>query len=336
MKKVLIIGPSFFYYNQSIAFAFKQLGFDYKIVEYDEPLHPFNLKNKILNKFITNKQKLQEKSRRLFNSFLLDNFSAFKPDLVFIYNGDIIEPDTILEFRKTSKVVVWALDGVYRHPRSVALAPLVDAYFCFEQDDVTYLAQKGIQAYFLPQACDTSIYHPLSLEKDIDILFVGALYGYPNRIRLLKKVVQTFPEAKIKIYGVYKPWYKTPLKWLFREKRNVFMNKNITPAEVNLLYNRSKVCINIHHEQSKNGANPKVFEISGSRALQLVDYNPYIASVFKNGEIGMYHSEQELLDLIKSHLSSGVYDACNAYDLVVLSHTFKNRIMTALSILKFE
>lgn len=335
MKKVLIIGPSFFYYNHSIGNAFEKLGFDTKIVEYDEPVHPFNLKNKILNKVLMDKAPLQKKSRETFNAFIIKEFALYSPELVFIYNGDILEPETIQLFRKSSKVAIWALDGVYRHPRSVALAPLADAYFCFEQDDVTYLTHKGIQAYFLPQACDTSIYYPQSLEKDIDILFVGALYGYPTRIRLLKKVVETFPEAKIKIYGVYKPWYKNPLKWLFREKRNVFMNKNITPAEVNLLYNRSKVCINIHHEQSKNGANPKVFEISGARAFQLVDYNPYIASIFANGEVGFYHSDAQLLSLIEQHLSSNDIEIVQqAYDIIVSKHTFENRVSTVLSILK--
>lgn len=335
MRKVLIIGPSFFYYNYSIGRAFEQLGFDYKIIQYDEPVHPFNLKNKLLNKVLKDKSVLQEKSRKSFNALLLDAYKTYSPELVFIYNGDIIELDTVHIFKQTAKVVVWMLDGVYRHPRSEALAPVVDAYFCFEQEDVNYLVNKGIKAYFLPQACDTSIYHPLNLKKDIDILFVGALYGYPNRIKLLQKVIERFPQYNIKIYGRYKPWYKNPLKWLLREKRNIFMNRNVSPEEVNRLYNRSKICLNIHHEQSKNGANPKVFEITGSGAFQLVDDNPYIKTIFKNEEVFIYHNEEELISFIDACLGSNVCEySQSGYRSVSQNHTFVNRIKTVLEFVK--
>ncbi|MDL2207997.1 glycosyltransferase [Parabacteroides sp. OttesenSCG-928-O15] len=334
MNKVLIIGPSFFYFNQSIADAFDALGWETQIVSFDEPVHPFHLKNKILHKFSPRKEKLKEKSRRLFNTSIQNRFDLFAPDLVFIYNGDILEPETICYFKTKSKVAIWMLDGLSRHPRSEALAPLVDGYFCFEPDDVETLRQKGIDAHFLPQACDTSIYHPIDVGKDIDILFVGALYGYPKRIEYLKAVVDHFPDKKIEIYGVYKPIYKNPIKWLFREKRAIYKNKNIPPEEVNGLYNRAKICLNIHHEQSTNGANPKVFEIAGAGAFQLVDWNPYIASLFPEEMVTTFQTKQELILTIEKYLAEKKsIQRHQDYEEVMKYHTFKERIASALRVI---
>jgi spore maturation protein CgeB len=337
MKKTLIIGPSFFTFNQSISNAFERCQYTTEIICYDEPVHPFTIRNAILNKIVPDPQKLKAKSCLSFNKYVYNRFNAFSPDIVFIYNGDILNSETISYFRKTAKVAIWLLDGLYRHPRVEDLAPYADAFFCFEKDDVLLLKSKGINSYFLPQACDTTIYHPLSIPKDIDILFVGTLYGYPKRIELLKRIVNQYKDYNIQIYGIYKPVYKNPIKWLFREERKIFKNKNILPSEVNELYNRSKICINIHHEQSKNGANPKVFEIAGSKSFQIADWNPYLETLFPDNEIVLYHSEDELLSLIDSYLKKDTtVQAEKAYLNVINNHTFINRINEVLSILQYE
>src|SRR6185503_17129593 len=95
----------------------------------------------------------------------------------------------------------------------------------------------------------------------------------------------------------YSPLRK-PLYHLFRKNKNVFLNKNVTPSTVNSLYNQSKICLNIHHSQSKHGVNQRFFEISGSKAFQLVDDNPYIAENFSTDDITTYGSPREMLEKI--------------------------------------
>lgn len=333
--KVLILGPTFFGYNYSIQRAFDRLGYQTKVVQYDEPVHPFNLKNKVLHKLFPSSKKLREKSRRLFNAFITEEFKNYRPDFVFIYNGDILEPETIRLFRQQSKVAVWMLDGAFRHPDSVAIAPEVNVYFCFEKSDVDKLRSLGIHAYFLPQGYDPAVYYPMALKKDIDILFVGALYRYPERIRLLKLAAKELGNTyNMKVYGWYKPIYKNPVKWLFRERRDIFMNKNIPPEEVNKLYNRAKVCINIHHAQSIEGANPKVFEICGAGAYQLVDYNHFIASVYSAGEVSFFHSERDFIEKIKELMTTDIsFSAEEAQRKVARFHTFECRIREAMEVL---
>lgn len=335
--KVLIIGPSFFGYNHSIRRAFDALGYQTKVKEYDEPIHPFSWKNKILRKFFPRSKWLRNKSRRLFNSSIIEEFTTYCPNLVFIYNGDILEKETIRLFKQNSKVAIWMLDGAFLHPDSVAIASEVDVYFCFEKSDVNKLTALGVNAYFLPQGYDPEVYYPVRLpgDKDIDVLFVGAVYGYTERIRLLKLLIKELGNKyKIRIYGRYKPFDKNPLKWLFREKRDVFINKNISPEEVNRLYNKAKVCINIHHAQSIEGANPKVFEICGAGAFQVVDYNNFIAGVYANHEVGLYRSDKEFISVIEAALNTDISSrAHSAYQKVLAEHTFECRIREALNVL---
>lgn len=334
-KKVLILGPSFFGYNESIRRAFDAQGYRTQVMEYDEPVHPFNRKNKILRKLFPHSGWLRRKSRRLFNAEVIACYEAYRPDLVFIYNGDILEKETVCRFKERSKVAVWMLDGAFRHPDSVAIAPEADAYFCFEKSDVDKLQALGIKAYFLPQGYDPAVYYPVPGAKDIDVLFVGALYRYPKRIRLLKALVRELGDTcTVRIYGPYKPFEKNPLKWLFREKRNIFRNKSIPPEEVNRLYNRARLCVNIHHAQSVNGANPKVFEICGAGAFQLVDYNDFIAGVYPDGEAALFRTDAAFIRMAKQFLAADTSEAAaRAHQIVSTKHTFECRIREALAVL---
>jgi spore maturation protein CgeB len=122
--------------------------------------------------------------------------------------------------------------------------------------------------------------------------------------------------------------------WLTRERRDIYKNCNTTSEQLNLDYNKSRVVLNVHHEQQKNGANPKVFEIAATRAYQICDVNPYIEELFPNGEIGIYHNEEELFELIDYALSHDMSEqAESARQIVVNNHTFVNRIQQMLNIL---
>jgi spore maturation protein CgeB len=337
--RVLIIGPNFFGYNHSIKRAFELNGYEGEVVEYDGLIHPFNVLNKILNKFFFCGRWLKKKSQESFNKQVKEEYESFKPNLVFIFNGDILTKETISYFRKQSKVAVWLLDGTYRHPGSVALASEADVYFCFDRQDAEELADEGVNAHFLPQAYDPEVYYPMpGVKKDIDVLFIGLIYGYPKRVRLLKMLANEIGKKyKFQVYGVYKPIYKNPIKWFFREKRSIFKNRNIPSEKVNELYNRSKMCINIHHQQSEDGANPKVFEICGAGTFQIVDYNKYIAEVYTQEEVAMYNTDSEFIEKVMQSLQTDVSDrAKKAHEKVRMYHTFEQRILEALSILSME
>jgi spore maturation protein CgeB len=336
MPKILIIGPQYFNFNQSIKDVFISLGWEVHLESYDEPIHPFSGWLKWQHKFSPNREKLREKYTVKYQKYIISQFLQFNPELVLVLNGTILKSDTLTLFRKTAKVVLWMYDSVFRYPKCINHIDFVDYAFFYEQKNMTYYQALGKKAYFLPQAADVNIYHPIQTDKPktIDILFVGVLYHYPKRIALLTKIVKNFSSQKIKIVGRYKPIEKNMFKWLFREKRHVFTNRNVMPIEVNKLYNQSKIVLNIHHETQIEGANPKVFEICVSGAYQICDYNLYIASLFPNGEVGLYKNEQELFDLIEDALQNDKSEqAEKAREIVINHHTFEVRIKEILQVI---
>jgi len=333
MPKALIIGPSFFLFNQNVASSLSQLGWNVEIESYDEPIHPFKGILKWIHKFSFNRKALKEKHIVKYQKYISTKFLNFNPNLVLVLNGAILKYETLTFFRQTAKVVLWMYDSVFRFPKCIQHIDYVDFAFYYEKNDVEYYNSLGKKAYFLPQAADETIYHPIECTKTIDILFVGVLYNYKKRINILKSIVEKFSTHKIVIVGKYKPIEKNIIKWLFREKRHIYTNQNVSPSEVNKLYNQSNVVINIHHETQVEGANPKVFEICSSGVYQICDYNPYIVSIFPNGEVGLYKNIPELFDLIEDAIRSDKSEqAKKAQKIVIENHTFKHRIEEMLKI----
>lgn len=327
MPKVLIIGPAFFYFNQSIERAFHTLGWETRVEAYDNPIHPYHWLNRIRYKLSADKGKLKERSRQDYRTHIERIFTQEMPDLVFIMNGDNLLPATLELFRKSAVTVIWFFDSLRRMPLCEENLPHADEVFCYEQEDIPWIRERwGIEAKFLPQAMDPALYHPLpGTAKEYDIVFAGDLYQSPRRQRLMQAVVKKFGDRRIRVWGVYKPWYKNLLLWMTRERKDIYMNRSTTAEVLNREYNRARIVLNIHCEQQRNGANPKVYEIAASGACQICDSNPYIDRLLGDTDAGLYHDEQELLALIEQRLASpaGAMTAC---DLVLRNHTFEERM----------
>lgn len=334
-KTVLIIGPNYFNYLSASSKAFERQGWNTVVESYDNPIHPYTTFMKWRWKFAVHRDKLQSKSRSDYNRYILERFESIKPNMVFIMNGDILETCTLDIFRKKAKVGLWLFDTCARLPLSVGHIDHVDALFCYEKSDVDRYCQQGKKAWFLPQACDINTYFPMNLEKDIDILFVGNLYSSPKRMKTMQSVVSHFSGRTIKVYGLYKPWFKSPLRCIFREHREIYSNVCVPPDRVNELYNRSRIVLNIHNEQQISGANPRTFEIIGSGSWQVCDANPYIEHLFPKGEIGLYHNIDELFSLIECGLSHDMkLNVAKAMEKMMANHTFDVRIKKVIDILK--
>lgn len=341
MKKVLIISSPFYDYQISVGRAFETLGYQVRIETYEEPIHPFKGLLKWRHKFAKDKERLRVQSRAKYDTYIKQVYDAYQPDIVFSYNGTILLDERLDYFRQKSKVVLWMYDSVQRPDRTHCEKHIdhADAVFCFEERDVEYYAKQGKTAFFLPLACDTTVYYPIENQnKDIDILFVATLYTSKKRMRLIQSVVNHFPNAKILVYGWYKPFVKTPLKCLFRERRDIYKNRNIQPKKVNELFSRCKVALNIHHEQTFHGANQRLFEACGAKVYQICDANPYIESLFPNGEIGLYHNEEELLSILTWALDDDNAQECkkraeDAYQIISKNHTFLSRVKEILAVI---
>lgn len=335
MPKVLIIGPRYFNFISACRSGFMKQGWNVITEEYDNPVHPFRGLWKWKHKIARNKETIRQQNRISYQPYIINRFNEVSPDYVFALNADMLLADTLDYFRKSSKVGIWMFDSVMTVKVSQMHIDHCDAFFCYDLEDVRWYQSKGKKVYFLPQACDFNVYHPIpEREKDIDILFVGNIYTSEKRKTLLNLVADSFPDKKVLFIGSYKPFVKNPIACIFRNKRKIFTNKNIDSALANEYYNRTKAALNIHSEQQKDGANPRLFEIAGTNTYQICDTNPYIETLFRNGEIGLYHNGGELISLIKTALNNDMSEkAEEAYQIVKKEHSFENRIEVVIKIL---
>lgn len=328
MSKVLIIGPNYYNFLPAVAEAFRSLDWEPFVEGYDMPVHPYSGLMRIRYKTSRDPEGLQRESRAAFRAFIERRFAEICPQLVFVLNGDMLEAATLDLFRTRARVAMWMFDSLTRLPMAVGHVDHVDALFCFEQEDVRWYQSQGKRAFFLPQACDTKRFFPIAnCPKDIDILFVGNMYYSPRRKRLVNAVIDHFPGRKIVVYGWYQPWFKGLGAWLRRPHKQIIKNVNVSSEQANRLYNRARVVLNIHQEHQQDGANPRVFEICGAGAWQVCDRNPYVASLFPEGSLGLYGSEEELFACIAEGLSSDKTEAARqACEQVRNAHSFETRM----------
>ena len=337
MSKVLLIGPNFHYFIQCIKHGLETNGCDVEVEMYDDPIHPYNALNMLRYKFAQDKDKAKLHSRKAWKSYIEQRWMSINPDIVFVVNGSNLMPESVELFATKSKVAFWLFDSITRFTYLVENLSFAHNVFCYEKGDIPILKEKyGIDASFLSQAVDTTLYYPLPTEKKYDIAFAGDIFHSEKRQRLLNALVNAFPDKKLCFYGIAVPWYKGVWKWLTRKHRDIYVNRNGFCFELNSLYNASRVVLNIHIEQQTDGANPKVYEIAATGAYQICDRNDYIEKLFPNGEIGLYSNEEELISCISNALEAESLNGDAAYKLVTTGHTFEVRMKEMLSKIQQE
>jgi len=322
--KVLLIGPKCFNYNQSVGSAFNPEKFEVRIIDYAEQFGQINLYNKISYFFSKNRTATTSKLLAKLNNSVITTYDIYGPDVVLIIKGDTISEETVIKMKR-SKNILWMMDGIFYNPQSLKLADKVDAVFLFEKTDVEKVKDYNKNAFYLPSAFDDQIFKKLNLKKDIDILFIGTLHD--SRIKLLEKLHEEFPQLVMKVFCERYRFYKTPIKYFESLTDNIFINRFVTPSEANILYNRSKVCLNMHHEQSEYGINPRFFEILGANALQFVDHKPFIEEYFSGYNIRTYKSDEELIQMIRLHFNNNIkQEDWKLYNTISKYHSYRNRV----------
>ncbi len=230
------------------------------------------------------------------------------------------------------------MDTNFTVKRTLENIDLYDHVFLFEKEDIPVLkSQYQVDAYFLPLALDESVYFPVpSPEKNIDILFVGNLYE--KRVALLNKLIERFPEKTIRIYGVYFSRLRNIGRHFFRKDKKYYTNTTVSPDTLNVLYSKTRICLNIHHSQSVYGVNQRFFEISGAGALQVCDRHGFITDNFTGNEIVIFENEDDLFRIVGNILAD--YDSYtskiqDAYKKVIQNHTFHERIKFILKTINY-
>ncbi len=342
LKKVLIIGPQFYGYNQSINQAFKKLGWDTHTIEH-YPTCPPGFVNKLLclGMIKIGVYYFVRKYDEKVNKIVLDSYSEFEPVLVLVVRGHKLFTETI-EKMNTAITVLWMLDSIFTDElgfKTLINIKLFKYRFMFEKTDVDRLKQLGISSWFLPVGYDENIYFPINnQEKNIDILMAGIIY--PKREKILNHILKEFGNYRVEIHGDYLRWsypYRF-FKFYFLGYNRYYSNRAITPTELNKLYSSSKISINIHNDQSVYACNPRFFEAIGAGSFHISDEKLFIKDQFGESVV-TYNSIQELIEKIKFYLDNAELRSRYAIEghlKAISQHTFYSRIAEMLLIIEHE
>jgi len=205
---------------------------------------------------------------------LLRAAKTFKPDLILVLWGEGLSPE-LLKMLKTSTratLATWWLDDPFRRPVPGRLQTY-DSFFVFDRSYLGRLQQEGVRnCHFLPCACDETVYTPRQLTRaqqqryQSDLSLVA--WYYPRRA----EVAQALAGLNLKIWG--RGWTSAETKSTLAglAPRTIQQQRFLRDQETCLIYNASKIGLNIHSEQTRlGGLNTRSFELPASGTFQLMD-----------------------------------------------------------------
>ena len=277
---------------------------------------------------------------------LKETIDKEKPDIVLMIIGNRI-PFTFIQTIKQANIplAIWLTEDPFYIDISLTVLSLTDYILTIDEGAVEHYLSLGYQnVYYFPLATNEKIFRPLNMTKEIDLLLVG--YPYSNRTQLIDYLANN-SYYSITLIGQH--WKRYLNKQNLRRKNVTVINKWLSPSDINLYYNRSKIILNPHRtfhfkfNQNKTSiknrsVNNRFFDIFASGGFQLIDCQINIpVSPSKPSTKITYPNEQKCLELIHECMQQPILmqETTEAWHAVTLQHdTFNKRMMTLIHLLK--
>jgi spore maturation protein CgeB len=258
---------------------------------------------------------------------------AFQPDLILAAHG-LLSVEVVREMKSASnaKIAVWYPDHLVNLDKQYLLASDYDAWFFKDPYMVeSFRAKLGINAHYLPEACNPLWHHRVELneaEKRMyacDLTIAGNMYYY--RARML----ETFKDYDLRIWGKgYPRWMNSPL-------RPRYADVYVGELEKAKAFSGAKIVLNTMHYGEIIGVNCRLFEAAGCGAFQIAEWKPGLPELFEpEREMVTFRTREELkekVDYYLSHPKERREIADRAYARSHREHTYDLRLKQMFEIL---
>lgn len=349
-ETALVISPNFHNYGEIIAETLSERGIDTNHLPFPgrEESFPEKLWYYILGhtKYRGHKYGSAELQRRRdqpaiesFNETIPETVRREDPAFVLIVQGAFVKPETVRWIRDDTEAtpILWSYDEIDRLRLTRQSAEFYDTVYLFDPPEPGQF--ENVNAKYLPLAHDANTYRALDSTdgEPIDVSFVGSLMNR-RRKEVLSHLVHEL-DANIEIW--YPAWtLKNPVSFyryrIKRRKMSRHINRTfIDHATINVIYNRSKICLNIHKAWKINsdepvGLNMRTFEIPGAGGFELVDDVSNIGDHFDVGEeLVTYSGLDDLVETVRYYLDNDEEReaiASRGYRRAKDEHTFDDRL----------
>lgn len=197
--------------------------------------------------------------------------------------------------------------------------------------NVAFWPLGAFDATFTPEMSEDKLF---SLERDIDVVFVGALHL--GKMSLIAKVKKAFGR-KCRLHGL------TSLK------KNLYFNakygfpgwvRPIEQSEYVPLYKRAKIGFNVHNRGKYTVGGYRFYELPANGVMQISDGDEYLNAFYREGEEIVGYKDWNANDLIEkirfylAHDAERERIARNAYRRVTRDYRIGNLLRRAGKIIQ--
>jgi spore maturation protein CgeB len=342
MLKILCIGPEWRGSNANGLFkALSRIGHAISVVDefYYIPLRTKAILTKVVSRigrnfFISD-----------FNKAILNEALIFKPDLVLVYKGAFVLPETVKALKNIGKRVVNFYPDVSFKTHGNLLEktlPLYDMVFTTKtfgiEDMQKQLGQKNV--IFIPHGFDPEVHKPFPIVDSqlmstfgCDASFIGT--WSPHKENTLSTLKEILPSIRLKIWG--RQWSNCTSKNL----KSAIQKQEVLGDLYAIAINCSKVNLGILSEKvygasSGDKITSRTFHIPAAKGCMLHQNSEEIGHYFEIGkEILVFNSSEDLaekLELLLNNESLRQQLANAGYQRALKDHSLDQR---AKEILKY-
>ena len=294
------------------------------------------------------------------DNILIQQIKFYKPNIIFIANVDLISKIKIDELKKLNYIkLIFCFHCAPISEKMIKNFSNIDFILtCTEDYKKKFLRATGKPVYLMQHAySDSTGVKYNGKKRDIDVTFIGSLFinkkFHLKRIEIIYDLLKKFDNRFIAInFSNYffihliifimksllnKDFYKKNL--LYKLMFIYFCsNKPIFGTSMFKIFNKSKILVNMHIEDTKYAGNMRLFEGTGSGCLVLTDKKKDLKKLFKlNHELVAYKDKNALIAKIKFFLKKNIMlskIAKNGRNKTLKFHNYENRLNILDKIIK--
>lgn len=309
MVKVLVLTRLFRGVPMGYGSEFEKQGCEIKTIISEVECSRWNFLYRVRKRLGLSNEKYMIRKDKMFAKLVCDTCESFSPDIIYVCHGTQLRADTVNLLKEKYYVVVDLIDRLEFFPSLINYVGHYHMVYSYIKADCEYLQNKKINCKYLPAVGNPDVFFPIEIEKDIDICFVGATYPekfYGDRVQIINRLITDFPDCRIFVGGSCAP-LRRPIKfvrWFFnRRYRTIYNNRDIDSVECNMIYNRSKICLNINRINTGEGWSERFGNIMFAGSFQIATYNKAIEETFGK-MVETFKSYEELRNKIRHYLSN--------------------------------
>ena len=248
-----------------------------------------------------------------YNTAIIKKIEIFSPDVLFVYKGAFVRPDTLKYARsKNCKLVLFYPDvSMTAHGGNIPLAiPLYDLIFTTKTFGINDMeAAYGVKnTCFIPHGFDPEIHRKINvsakdrLKYGCDVSFIGT--WSPKKESWLTILKQTCPDINLRIWG--DQWFKSGSEVI----RDSIQNTAVLGDLYAIAIQCSKINLGILSAKVTGASSgdlitSRTFHIPGSSGFMLHERNEESVIYFdENKEAGFFSGPDELATQVKHFLAN--------------------------------